>query len=98
MMGSSRGGNLMLIGQTNRRSFIAGLAGATIVGTRSAVAQAPSKVYRLAGANPGGVMDDNNLYLKLLLPSLKQRGYTRGQNLELEAPRPGSSLPEVFQR
>jgi putative ABC transport system substrate-binding protein len=84
--------------QTDRRAFIVGLMGATIVGLRSPVARAQGKAYRIAVTNPGGVLDDSNLYVKLLVPSLQKRGYTRGQNLELEAPFAGASLQEVFQR
>jgi putative tryptophan/tyrosine transport system substrate-binding protein len=81
-----------------RREFIALFGSVLAVGVRAADAQTTTKSYHLAGVFPGGVMDDNNQYMKLLLPSLQKRGYTRGQNLIVEPPGQRVPLGDVFQR
>src|SRR5216684_2435803 len=69
-----------------RREFIALLGSVAIAVPRNAVAQTPSKVYRLALVSPGGLVPEIQPNAKFLLGALAQRGYTLGQNLVFEGP------------
>jgi putative ABC transport system substrate-binding protein len=67
-----------------RREFIAFLASVAVA--RDAVAETPSKVYRLALLNSGGILADSNPNAKVLLGALARLGYRLGQNLTFEGP------------
>ena len=83
-----------------RREFIGLLGGAAFASLYTAVAQSQSRVLRVAVINPAGLLAEDNMYVKLLLPALAQRGYTVGQNLALELPTqtpgPRPKLPQLM--
>ena len=58
----------------DRRELMMLLGAAAVCSPRVAVAQTPSRVYRLAVINPGGLLGENNMYVKLVVPALAQRG------------------------
>jgi putative tryptophan/tyrosine transport system substrate-binding protein len=70
-----------------RREFIAFLGSMAIAAPRDAIAQTPSKVYRLALISPRGLEAQSNPNAKVLLGALAQRGYALGQDLVFEDPR-----------
>jgi putative tryptophan/tyrosine transport system substrate-binding protein len=72
-----------------RREFIALLGGMAIAAPREAIAEGPSKVYRLAVISPGGLVAQSQPNAKFLLGALAQLGYVVGQNLVFEGP-PGA--------
>jgi putative ABC transport system substrate-binding protein len=76
-----------------RRDFIALVGGAVIAANRTAIAQTPAKVSRIALVSPGGVLPASAPYAKLLLGGLSQLGYTPGQNLAFEAPHGAAGQP-----
>jgi putative ABC transport system substrate-binding protein len=78
-----------------RREFIALLGSMAIAVPRNAVAQTPSKVYRLALVSPQGLMAESHPNAKFLLGALAQHGYTLGQNLVFDGPPgvPGQAIP-----
>jgi putative tryptophan/tyrosine transport system substrate-binding protein len=68
-----------------RRDFISFLGGAVIAGPRVAIAQTPSKVYRVGTLLPGPPVDEKSPLGAFLLQKLEQQGYTLGKNLAFEA-------------
>jgi len=68
-----------------RRDFIPFLAGALVAGSRVAIAQTPSKVYRVGTLLPGAPVDEKSPLGAILLKKLEQHGYTLGKNLAYEA-------------
>src|SRR6266852_363207 len=78
-----------------RREFIALLGSVAIAVPRNAVAQTPSKVYRLALVSPQGLMAESHPNAKFLLTALAQHGYMLGQNLVFDGPPgvPGQAIP-----
>jgi putative ABC transport system substrate-binding protein len=76
-----------------RREFIALLGSVAIAAPRDAVAQAPSKVYRIALVSPAGPVTESNPNAKLLLGALAQLGYAPGKNLMLEGPGGSAGSP-----
>jgi putative ABC transport system substrate-binding protein len=76
-----------------RREFIALLGSVAIAAPRNAVAQTPSKVYRVALVSPAGPVTESNPNVKLLLGALAQLGYAQGKNLMLEGPGGSAGSP-----
>jgi putative tryptophan/tyrosine transport system substrate-binding protein len=68
-----------------RRQFITLLAGAAMVGSRPAGAQAPGKVFHLGTLSPAAALDEKSPGGMILLKELEQQGYTLGKNLILQA-------------
>jgi len=66
-----------------RREFITGVAW-LLATTRGAIAQTPSKVYRVGFLNPGDPEADPNQFVTSLLRGLARRGYELNRNLILE--------------
>ena len=66
-----------------RRQFITGVAW-LLATTRGAIAQTPSKVYRVGFLNPGDPEADPNQFVTSLLRGLARRGYELNRNLMLE--------------
>jgi putative tryptophan/tyrosine transport system substrate-binding protein len=56
-----------------RREFIAFLGSVAIAAPREAIAQTPSKVYRLALLNTGGPVADSNPNAKVLLSMMTSK-------------------------
>jgi putative ABC transport system substrate-binding protein len=82
-----------------RRQFIALLGSAAVASSRTARAQTPARVYRLALVSPGGPVSETSPNAKMLLGALAQRGYVIGQNLAFEGARQitPAQLPELMQ-
>jgi putative tryptophan/tyrosine transport system substrate-binding protein len=79
-----------------RREFIAFLGSVAVAVPRDAIAQAPSKSYRLAVINSGGLLADSNPNAKVVLGALAPLGYALGQNLTFEGPRAaGQNIPRA---
>jgi putative tryptophan/tyrosine transport system substrate-binding protein len=78
-----------------RREFITLLGGAAIAGPRAAIAQAPSKVFRLGTLTPGPPIDEKNPLGAILLKALEQHGYALGKNLSLEARGAGGEVGKL---
>lgn len=76
-----------------RREFIAVLGGMAIATSRSAIAQTPAKVYRLALVSPAGPVAESSPNAKLLLVGLAEHGYVLGQNLVFEGPHQTTGMP-----
>lgn len=68
-----------------RRDFMSFLAGGLVAGVRVAIAQTPSKVYRVGTLLPGPPLDEKSPLEAILLKQLEQHGYMRGKNLVVEA-------------
>src|SRR5215510_9687602 len=68
-----------------RRDFISFLAGALVAYSRDAIAQSPSKVYRVGTLLPGAPIDEKSPLGAILLKKLEQHGYALGKNLAYEA-------------
>ena len=68
-----------------RRDFISLLAGALVVGSRVAVAQTPSRVYRVGTLTPGPPLTEKSPLGVVLLKTLEQHGYTLNKDLAFEA-------------
>lgn len=68
-----------------RRDFISLLVGALVAGTRIAIAQTPSKVYRVGTLRAGPPLDQNSPLGAILLETLEQHGYILGKNLVFDA-------------
>jgi putative tryptophan/tyrosine transport system substrate-binding protein len=80
-----------------RREFITLVGGAVMSAPRLGFAQTPAKALHLALINPGGPQSESSPYAKLLLNGLAQHGYTLGQNLNWEGPRPAPvPLPRLM--
>jgi putative ABC transport system substrate-binding protein len=62
-----------------RRDFISFLAGALVAYSRDAIAQSPSKVYRVGTLLPGAPIDEKSPLGAILLKKLEQHGYALGQ-------------------
>jgi putative tryptophan/tyrosine transport system substrate-binding protein len=68
-----------------RRDFVSFLAGTLVACSRVAIAQAPSKVYRVGTLSAGPPIDEKSPFGAVLLQQLEQHGYTVGKNLAFEA-------------
>ena len=68
-----------------RRDFISVLAGAAIAGSRNAMAQTSSRVFRLGTLTPGAPLDEKTPLGAILLKGMEQQGYTLGKNLTFDA-------------
>ena len=68
-----------------RRDFISFLVGVVVAGPGVAIAQTPSKVYRVGTLVPGPPVDEKSPLGAILLKKLEQHGYTLGKNLAFEA-------------
>ena len=64
-----------------RRDFISFLASALVADSRVAIAQTPSKVYRVGTLLPGPPLDEKSPLGAILLKKLEQRGYILGKTL-----------------
>src|SRR5215467_11447841 len=78
-----------------RRGFISLLAGALVTGSRVAIAQTPSKVYRVGTLLPGPPVDGKSPLGTILLKKLEQHGYTLGKNLTFEARGAGGQMGKL---
>jgi putative tryptophan/tyrosine transport system substrate-binding protein len=78
-----------------RRDFISFLAGAFAAGPRVAIAQTPSKIYRLGTLLPGPPLEEKSPLGVILLKKLEQRGYTLGKNLTFEAHGAGGQVSKL---
>src|SRR4029434_1164895 len=78
-----------------RRDFISFLAGALAAGSRVAVAQTPSKVYRVGTLFPSAPLDEKSPLGAILLKKLEQHGYTVGKNLAFEARGAGGQVSKL---
>src|SRR3974377_470594 len=68
-----------------RRDFISFLVGVVVAGPGVAIAQTPSKVYRVGTLLPGPPVDEKSPLGAILLKKLEEQGYTLGKNLAFEA-------------
>lgn len=68
-----------------RRDFISSLAGALVAGSRVAIAQSSSKVYRVGTLRPGPPLDEKSPLGAILVKKLEEHGYILGKNLVFEA-------------
>src|SRR5262249_61644320 len=68
-----------------RRDFISFLAGALVAYSRDAIAQTPSKVYRVGTLLPGAPIDEKSPLGVILLKKLEQHGYALGKHLAYAA-------------
>jgi len=68
-----------------RRDFISFLVGVVVAGPGVAIAQTPSKVYRVGTLLPGPPVDEKSPLGAILLKKLEEHGYTLGKNLAFEA-------------
>jgi putative tryptophan/tyrosine transport system substrate-binding protein len=83
-----------------RREFIGSLAGAALLGARTARAQAPGKTYRLGTFHPVAPMTEASPFGKMIVRVLSQHGYVLGQNLTFDARSSlgdNSKIPAVLQ-
>src|SRR5215467_12399857 len=78
-----------------RRDFISFLGGALVAGSRVAIAQTPSKVYRVGTLLPGAPVDEKSPLGAILLKKLEQHGYTLGKNLAFEARAAGGQVSKL---
>ena len=78
-----------------RRGFISFLAGALVAGSRVAIAQTPSKVYRVGTVFPSAPLDEKSPLGAVLLKKLEQHGYTLGKNLAFEARGAGGQVSKL---
>ena len=78
-----------------RRDFIYSLAGALVAGSRVAIAQTPSKVYRVGTLRPGPPLDEKSPLGTILVKKLEEHGYILGKNLVFEAQGVGSQLGKL---
>jgi putative tryptophan/tyrosine transport system substrate-binding protein len=78
-----------------RRGFISVLAGALAAGSRVAIAQTPSKIYRVGTLLPGPPVDEKSPLGAILLQKLEQHGYTLGKNLAFEARGAGGQMSKL---
>jgi putative ABC transport system substrate-binding protein len=68
-----------------RRDFVPFLAGALIASSRVAIAQTPSRLYRVGTLRPGPPLDEKSPLGAILLKKLEEYGYVLGKNLVFEA-------------
>jgi putative tryptophan/tyrosine transport system substrate-binding protein len=68
----------------NRRDFMALLGSVAVAWPRAAIAQTPSKVYRVGVLDAGAPMADTSPFGASLIRGLAQHGYMQGRNLVLE--------------
>jgi putative ABC transport system substrate-binding protein len=66
-----------------RREFIAGLGGVAI-GSRIAIAQTSSKIYRVGVINPGDLLSDTSYFGSAIIRGFARQGYVVGRNLLLD--------------
>jgi putative ABC transport system substrate-binding protein len=78
-----------------RRDFISFMVGALVAGPRVAIAQTPSKVYRVGTLLVGAPMDEKSPLGAILLKKLEQHGYTLGKNLAFEARAAGGQVSKL---
>src|SRR5262245_2441301 len=78
-----------------RRDFISFLAGALVAYSRDAIAQSPSKVYRVGTLLPGAPIDEKSPLGAILLKKLEQHGYALGKNLAYEARGAGGQVSKL---
>jgi len=78
-----------------RRDFSLFLVGALVAGPRLAIAQTPSKVYRVGTLLPGPPVDEKSPLGATLLQKLEQHGYTLGKNLAFEARGAGGQVSKL---
>jgi putative ABC transport system substrate-binding protein len=78
-----------------RRDFISLLVSAVVAGPRLAIAQTPSKVYRVGTLLPGPPLDEKSPLGSILLQKLEQHGYTLGKNLAFEARGAGGQVSKL---
>jgi ABC-type uncharacterized transport system substrate-binding protein len=71
------------------------LAGALVACSRDAIAQTPSKVYRVGTLLPGAPVDEKSPLGVTLLKKLEQHGYTLGKNLAFEARGAGGQVSKL---
>jgi putative ABC transport system substrate-binding protein len=83
------------VGAMFRRDFISFLAGALVAGSRVAIAQTPSKVYRVGTVFPSAPLDEKSPLGAILLKKLEQHGYTLGKNLAFEARGAGGQVSKL---
>jgi len=78
-----------------RRDFMSSLAGALVAGSRVAIAQTRSKVYRLGTLRPGPPLDEKTPLGAILVKKLEEHGYILGKNLAFEARGAGGQLGKL---
>ena len=78
-----------------RRDFISFLVGVVVAGPGVAIAQTPSKVYRVGTLLPGPPVDEKSPLGAILLQKLEQHGYTLGKNLAFEARGAGGQISKL---
>src|SRR5215475_8125177 len=78
-----------------RRNFISFFVGALVAGPRVAIAQTPSKVYRVGTLFPGPPLDEKSPLRAILLKKLELHGYTLGKNLAFEARGAGGQVSKL---
>jgi putative tryptophan/tyrosine transport system substrate-binding protein len=69
----------------NRREFITGLGGATLVRPANATAQTPAKVYRVGVLIAAAPVTDASPFGAAFVRSMARFGYTRDRNLAIES-------------
>lgn len=79
----------------HRRDFISLLVSAVVAGPRLAIAQTPSKVYRVGTLLPGPPLDEKSPLGSILLQKLEQHGYALGKNLAFEARGAGGQVSKL---
>jgi len=83
------------VGAMLRRDFISFLAVTLVAGSRVAIAQTPSKVYRVGTVFPSAPLDEKSPLGAVLLKKLEQHGYTLGKNLAFEARGAGGQVSKL---
>jgi putative ABC transport system substrate-binding protein len=83
------------VGAMLRRDFISFLAVTLVAGSRVAIAQTPSKVYRVGTVFPSAPLDEKSPLGAVLLKKLEQHGYTLGKNLAFEARGAGGNISGI---
>jgi putative tryptophan/tyrosine transport system substrate-binding protein len=78
-----------------RRDFISFIVGALAAGPRVAIAQTPSKVYRVGTLLASAPVDEKSPLGVILLKKLEQHGYTLGKNLAFEARAAGGQVSKL---